>query len=116
VQSVVACGGSVGGVNLLSLEGCDAIFDVQAVGTDLVLGVPLRLGMGYGIVGEEMPLGPSAKACFWGGWGGSVVVVDLERRMCIAYVMNRMGEGTVGDERGLSIVMGAYAALAGARP
>ena len=32
--------------------------------------------------------------------------------MCIAYVMNRMGEGTVGDERGAGIVFGAYAALA----
>ena len=42
-------------------EGCDRIFDVQAVGTDLVLGVPLRLGMGYGIVGEETPLGPSTR-------------------------------------------------------
>ena len=113
VQSLVACGGSLGGVTLLSGKGCDRIFDVQAVGTDLVLGIPLRLGMGYGIVGDETPLGPSAKACFWGGWGGSIVVVDLDRRMCIAYVMNRMGEGTVGDERGAGIVISAYAALAG---
>ena len=27
--------------------------------------------------------------------------------------MNRMGEGTVGDERGIGLVIGAYAALAG---
>jgi CubicO group peptidase (beta-lactamase class C family) len=113
VQSLVACGGSLGGVTLLSGQGCDRIFDVQSVGPDLVLGAPMRLGMGYGIVGDETPLGPSAKACFWGGWGGSIVVADLDRRMCIAYVMNRMGEGTTGDERGAAIVMGAYAALAG---
>ncbi|MGD9704467.1 MAG: serine hydrolase domain-containing protein [Acidimicrobiia bacterium] len=113
VQSLVACGGSLGGVTLLSPQGCDRIFEVQSVGTDLVLGVPVRYGMGYGIIGEEMPLGPSTKACFWGGWGGSIVIVDLENRMCVTYVMNRMGEGTLGDERGAGIVVGAYEAIAG---
>ena len=32
--------------------------------------------------------------------------------MVVAYVMNRMGEGTVGDERGVGIVFAAYAGLA----
>lgn len=114
VQSVIACGGSVGDLTLLSPAGCDRVFEVQSTGTDLVLGLPIRYGMGYGIVGPELPVAPSRKACFWGGWGGSIVVADLERRMCVAYVMNRMGEGTVGDVRGIGIVAAAYRALSAA--
>jgi hypothetical protein len=32
--------------------------------------------------------------------------------MSVAYVMNRMGEGTLGDDRGIGIVMAAFAGLA----
>ena len=60
-----------------------------------------------------MPLGPNPRTCFWGGWGGSIVIVDMDARVCIAYVMNRMGAGTVGDMRGLSIVTAAFASLGG---
>jgi len=112
VQTIVACGGEANGVRLLSEKTCERIFEVQSVGTDLVLGVPLRLGIGYGIVGDEVPLTPSPTTCFWGGWGGSIVTADLANRMCVTYVMNRMGEGTVGDIRGAMIVAGAYSALA----
>ena len=37
---------------------------------------------------------------------------DLDARMSVAYVMNRMGEGTLGDLRGAGIVMAAFASLA----
>jgi CubicO group peptidase (beta-lactamase class C family) len=76
-----------------------------------VLGAPLRLGIGYGISGPEVPIAQSDRACFWGGWGGSLVVNDLENRMTVAYVMNKMGEGTLGDVRGAGIVAAAYEAL-----
>jgi CubicO group peptidase (beta-lactamase class C family) len=88
------------------------VFDEQSHSTDLVLGVPLRIGMGYGLNSPELPISPNPRACFWGGWGGSIVVVDLDARMAIAYIMNRMGEGTLGDQRGAGIVLAAFAALA----
>jgi CubicO group peptidase (beta-lactamase class C family) len=96
----------------MSKRGCGAVFEEQARGTDLVLGVPLCLGMGYGLISEETPLSPNRRTSFWGGWGGSIVVVDQHARMVIAYMMNRMGEGTIGDERGIGIVFAAYGALA----
>jgi CubicO group peptidase (beta-lactamase class C family) len=111
VQSVLASGGEVGGVRLLSRAGCDAVFEEQSHGTDLVLGVPLRIGIGYGLNSAELPVSPNSRACFWGGWGGSIVVVDLDARMTVAYMMNRMGEGTLGDQRGAAIVQAAFAAL-----
>ena len=113
VQSVLACGGEVGGRRYLSEAGCRAVFEEQAHGTDLVLGIPVRFGMGYGLSSPELPMGAGENICYWGGWGGSLIVVDLDARMTVAYMMNRMGQGTVGDERGLGILMGAYAGLKG---
>ena len=84
----------------------------QISGVDLVLGLPITFGMGYGLNSADLPISPNPRACFWGGWGGSIVVNDFDAKMTIAYVMNRMGEGTLGDTRGLGIVMGAFAGLA----
>jgi CubicO group peptidase (beta-lactamase class C family) len=110
-QSVLACGGEVGGRRFLSQQGCEAVFEQQANGVDLVLGVPVTFGMGFGLRNDALPLVQSDRACFWGGWGGSLIIVDLDARMTVAYVMNRMGEGTLGDVRGASIVAAAYASL-----
>jgi CubicO group peptidase (beta-lactamase class C family) len=112
VQSVVSAGGAARGVRLLSGEGLAAIFEEQSNGTDLVLGVPLRFGMGYGLASETMPMGP--RTCSWGGYGGSLVVNDLDAGVTIAYVMNRMEAGMLGDRRGASIAMATIAALAAA--
>jgi len=111
VQQVLACGGEAGGVRLLSAEGCERVFREQAHDVDLVLAAKLRHGIGYGLNSADLPVGPNERTCFWGGWGGSLVVIDLEARLCIAYVMNRMGEGTMGDERGGALVAAAYASL-----
>ncbi len=109
IQSVVACGGEARGSRLLSSEGVDAIFVEQSNGRDLVLNVPLRFGMGYGLASETLPMGP--RACAWGGYGGSLIVNDLDSRTTVAYVMNRMEGGLVGDARGASIVVAAVMAL-----
>ena len=63
------------------------------------LGRSVRYGLGYGIFDP---------ACGWGGWGGSMVMVDLDARMAVAYVMNQM---LPSDYRGLGIVLAAYDAL-----
>ena len=105
VHSVLACGGEARGVRLLSSAGCEAIFEEQSNGPDLVLGQPIRFGMGFGLSGELMPVGPHT--CYWGGWGGSVIVIDRDARLSVAYVMNRMESGLVGDLRGGAIVMAA---------
>ena len=108
VQSVLAAGGSARGVRLLSEAGCNRLFEEQSNGEDLVLGIPVRFGMGYGLASQAMPLGP--RTAFWGGWGGSVIVVDLDLRIAVAYVMNRMESGLVGDTRGMGVVQAAVVA------
>jgi CubicO group peptidase (beta-lactamase class C family) len=111
IQSVVAGGGQARGVRLLSAKGCETIFEQQIDGTDLVLGMHYRFGMGYGLSTEMMPIGP--RACFWGGYGGSLIVLDLEAKLTACYVMNRMESGLQPDLRGANIVLAAAMGLAG---
>jgi CubicO group peptidase (beta-lactamase class C family) len=112
VQAVMACGGEVNGVRLLSEKTVQSVLEEQSFTTDLVLTLPIRFGLGYGLTSEQMPLGPNPRTCFWGGWGGSLVLIDMDARTVIAYVMNKMGEGTVGDFRGAAIAAMAYAGIA----
>lgn len=112
VQGLLACGGELNGVRLISTAGCEIPLEEQSNGPDLVLGWPIRFGIGYGLMSPEMPLSPSERAYFWGGYGGSIVVIDLDQRLCVAYVMNKMAGGTAGDFRGFSMLMGAYQSLA----
>jgi CubicO group peptidase (beta-lactamase class C family) len=111
IMSALALGGEVDGVRLLGPEAIDLIFDEQSNGVDLVLGVPLRFGIGYGLpIHETVPYLPDSRICFWGGWGGSVIAMDLDRRMTISYMMNKMGAGVVGSERSEAYVRAIYAA------
>jgi CubicO group peptidase (beta-lactamase class C family) len=110
IQSVIAGKGQSAGVRLLSARGTDAIFEVQADGTDLAIGLPMRFGMGYGLSSETMPLGP--RACYWGGYGGSLIVIDQDLDVTVSYVMNRMQSGVVGDARGAAILTETMQALA----
>jgi CubicO group peptidase (beta-lactamase class C family) len=110
VQSIISGGGEARGVRLLSEKACDAIFEEQAHGKDLVLGIPIRFGMGYGLSTDIMPLGP--RACYWGGYGGSLIIMDQQARLTVSYVMNRMESGLVGDLRGANIVMAAVMGMA----
>jgi CubicO group peptidase (beta-lactamase class C family) len=109
IQSVVANGGALDGVRLLSPETIELIFDQQSDGIDLVLGVPLRFGIGWSLsIPETVPYIPDGRLCFWGGWGGSLVIDDLDRRMVVSYMMNRMGPGLIGSPRAAAYVTAAY--------
>ena len=112
VQTLLANGGEAFGQTLMSPEGCARVMEEQTHGRDLVLGVPLRFGLGYGLNGDIIPLGPNANTCFWGGWGGSTVVVDQDAHVCFSYVMNKMGQGTLGDRRGYSLGQAVFSCLA----
>ena len=70
VMSVVARGGEVDGIRLLSRETIDLIFREQINGIDVVLGIPLRFGIGYGLPRlDTLPWIPDEKICFWGRVG-----------------------------------------------
>lgn len=110
VQTVLANGGVSKGKRIMSEAGTRRALEPQIADVDLVLGLPIKHGLGYGLPSEIMPL-PSKNLCFWGGWGGSLVICDFDKRACFAYVMNKMGDGTTGDLRAFQLIMPMYQAL-----
>lgn len=112
VHSVLACGGEVDGVRIHSDAVLNRILDKQLSGLDQVLGTEQSYGMGYGLSSESMPL-PNNRAFYWGGWGGSLAIVDTEHRMTISYVMNRMYPELEGDLRGAALALAAYSCVLG---
>ena len=112
IMSAVARGGEVGGIRLLRPDTIDLVFREQLNGVDLVLGVPLRWGIGYGLPRLDiLPWVPDEKICYWGGWGGSMIVMDVGRRMTISCMMNKMGPGVVGSDRGAEYGQAIYDAV-----
>ncbi|MFG3552406.1 serine hydrolase domain-containing protein [Streptomyces sp. NPDC047725] len=110
--SVISRRGQVNGRQLLSEETVDKVFDLQADGIDLFLGVPVRWGMGYALADPRtMPNMPTERICFWVGRGGSIVMMDLDRRVTFSYTMNRVGDGGLGSERTHSYLRHVYEVL-----
>jgi CubicO group peptidase (beta-lactamase class C family) len=113
VQSAVTNHGEVNGTTLLSDATIAKIFDPQSNGVDQVLGVPVEFGMGYALSSEVAPHLAGERTCWWGGWGGSSIFNDVANDLTVAYVMNRMEAGLLGDERGAGLVTAARAAAQG---
>jgi CubicO group peptidase (beta-lactamase class C family) len=111
IQTVMANAGVSNGKRILSEAGVRKALEEQIAGDDLVLGMPVRYGMGYGLPGPARPL-PNPNTVFWGGYGGSLVIADMDARLCIAYAMNKMAATTVGDLRAGMLALAAWQALA----
>ncbi len=86
VGVLFACGGILNGKKIISLETIEKAIEEQIYNTDLVLMVPMRWGLGVGLDLVDR----SWRGCFWGGSGGSSIMMDLDEKMSIAYVMNNM--------------------------
>ncbi|MBZ5739840.1 serine hydrolase domain-containing protein [Nocardioides mangrovi] len=111
-QSVVSHGGEVGGVRLLSPATIDRIFEVQAEGVDKVLLLPVRWGIGYGLPHpSSAPAVPDGRVCWWTGYGGAIVVNDLDRRVTVAYAPNRLENHMTSSPRTDAYVRTAFACL-----
>lgn len=111
IQSVIANGGIIDGVRLLAPDTVELILDPQSEGTDLVLGVHTRFGLGYGLPSPSVPYLPEGALCFWTGFGGSIVVIDTDHRLTFAYAMNRMGTGLLGSTRTAQYVEAVFSSL-----
>jgi len=111
VGAAMACGGELDDVRLMGLPTIEKAIEEQCHDTDLVMGMPIRYGLGFGLNTKEMPLSPNPRVFWWAGWGGSMTLVDLDARLSWAYVMNKMSAGAI-DMRGPGIAMALYASLA----
>ena len=103
VASALACGGELDGVKLLSLETIEKAIEEQSYSPDLALSVPIRFGLGFGLVSKDNPISPNPRAFYWGGWGGSHVTMDLDAKLSWAFAMNKMIMSLTGDPRTMKI-------------
>jgi CubicO group peptidase (beta-lactamase class C family) len=113
IQSALSHDGTARGVKLLRRPAIELIFEEQSAGTDQVLGAQVRFGVGFGI--GESPQKPNLpkdhRICYWGGWGGSLVLNDLDARSTFTYVMNKMQPGLLGSANGHAYTGAYYACL-----
>jgi CubicO group peptidase (beta-lactamase class C family) len=112
IHAILANGGIAQGKRFMSEAGCRKALELQIEGTDLILGGPARFGMGFGLPSPTVPL-PNPNTIFWGGYGGSLVIIDMDAHATIAYAMNKMGATTTGDTRALGMAMAIWQGLAG---
>lgn len=100
---------------LLRQETVDLIFQEQSRGVDKVTNEFIRRGMGMSLVGDGDTFVddfmPAGKVCYWGGLGGSMGVMDVERGVTIAYVMNKMGKMGLGNEPVKKYIKAVYQVL-----
>lgn len=107
VHTILANGGSAGGKQIMSEAGCRKALEFQIEGEDRILRVPVRYGLGFGLPGGIANF-PNANTIFWGGYGGSLAVIDMDQRATYAYTMNRMASTTTGDTRAFGMLMAAW--------
>ena len=111
IHKVLANGGVAKGKRIMSEAGCRKALELQIEGQDLVLNIPARFGLGFGLPGPHLPL-PNANSIYWGGYGGSLALIDMDARTTFAYAMNKMASTTTGDMRAMSLIMAAWQGLA----
>ena len=105
-MALIANGGSYKDKQLFSEETAQYALKEQIQGTDLVLGEPLRWGIGF-----ALPINNSTwhsyftgdQVCFWAGWGGSMSIADMEKKVSFGYTPYMMEEGAIGAERSMNL-------------
>lgn len=105
-MALIANGGSYKDKQLFSEEIAQHALKEQIQGTDLVLGEPLRWGIGF-----ALPINNSTwhsyftsdQVCFWAGWGGSMSIADMEKKVSFGYTPYMMEEGAIGAERSMNL-------------
>jgi CubicO group peptidase (beta-lactamase class C family) len=82
--------GEVDGVRLLPPERVAVATTLQTDATDLVIGVPVRKGLGYFLGGPFSPMSERATAFGHPGAGGSIGFADPEYRLAVGFTKNRL--------------------------
>jgi len=111
IHALFVNGGVAKGKRILSEAGARKALEQQIEGNDLVLNFPVRYGLGFGLPTPTVPW-PNKNTMFWGGYGGSLAVVDFDARATMSFVMNKMSPTTVGDLRAFMLAAEIWKALA----
>lgn len=108
--AILADGGSFNGKQVLSRNMVECAITEQARGRDAIaFGRPSAWGLGVMLLNKDLLLGPHS--FYATGLGGSVCVMDIERNVTLAYVMNKMAELAEGDSRSIPLVQKLWECL-----
>jgi CubicO group peptidase (beta-lactamase class C family) len=89
VGSILACGGMYDKKKILSKSTVEEVIEPQISGRDVIrMYHPAKFGLGLGLLDDKFYLGP--RSFGWGGAGGSLCVMDLEKKLSMGYAMNKM--------------------------
>lgn len=89
IASAIAYGGTIDDVHILSQNTLNEALKEQFNGKGHVFVDGIRYGIGFGLPSAIKPI-KNPNTLYWGGWGGSVCIMDLDAKVSISYVMNKM--------------------------
>jgi CubicO group peptidase (beta-lactamase class C family) len=96
IASIIACEGVLDNKRFLSRETVEKIIEEQIYDKDVLIQVPIRRALGVSLKGKNS-LYPTDRVCFGGGAGGSSMIMDLENKMGIGFVMNQMRDQPLSE-------------------
>ena len=99
IYGAVANKGELNGVRLLDEATIASLSKLQTDRPDILLGAPVYWRAGLSGNVEHM-YGPDPETLGHSGWGGSFGCFNAQRGIGIGYVLNQMGDRTIGDPRG----------------
>jgi len=75
--------------NILSRSTVEKAIEPQISGRDRIMFYsPTKFCLGFGLLNDDWLLGP--RSFYWSGAGGSLCIMDLEKKLSIGYAMNKM--------------------------
>ena len=112
LYGALARGGELDGVRVLSPEAIERATVEQASGRDEVMGLNLRIALGFVLTSPDATLGPNSRAFGHSGAGGSLGFADPDAKVGFGYAMNRMiQENTLTDLRWAPLIDAVYRSL-----
>ncbi len=114
IYGALARGGEQDGVRVLSAAGVERAREEQAWELDPLMGIRIRMGLGFWISQPGVPglsYGPNQGAFGHAGAGGSLGFADPRARLGFGYVTNRMGTDLTIDPRPQALIDALYASL-----
>lgn len=114
ILAILANGGVAKGRRFLSETACRRALDVEFEGRDSVSGIPIKVGVGFGLKSDAEGYVihmPNPNSVWGGGYGGSLLIADYDSRASFGYSMNRMCGGLNGMSRGINLAQEMWKAL-----
>ncbi|MFT3998070.1 MAG: serine hydrolase domain-containing protein [Asticcacaulis sp.] len=108
LMQIVANGGQLAGKTVLSEKALNEATKERVFGRDRVLPFDLSWGAGFLRNKGIHIYGPNARTVGHSGWGGSCVMADPDKRLSLAYVMNRQSHYLIGDPRPVGLINSIY--------